>query len=124
MEVLTKLIRFITSCTYPIFLTYQALQDNNETEIQKRVLQWATLSLLMLVEPVLSPLLNCIPGGSAIIPLIYLWIFSAYFSLADIMFNKVLSNVTDPGKVKTFFDKFVFYLKHRFNENLQDLTNK
>ena len=71
----------------------------------------------------MAPLLNCVPGGSAIIPLLYLWIFSPYFSLADILYNNVLSDVTSTDKLKTFVDNYKNNIENRYDTILGDLKN-
>ena len=119
--VVSKLLRFAFNCLLPMVFTYQALNDDDDGEISKKTLQWTTLSILMFVESVIYPLLECIPGGSGIMTLLYFWIFAPYFSLADILYNKVLSKVIDTQKIKGFVETLKNSAENNYDTILDDL---
>lgn len=105
LKVLTSISTFIFNYTIPLVMTFTALDKtseeliNNQSEIDIRCIQWATLGVLMFFEPYIRPVLEMIPGGSLIITLLYLWVFSPYFNFGEILYQYVFhpmlsSNVT------------------------------
>ena len=115
------IITFLFRGAIPLCLTFNALQSNDEEQIFTKLNQWATLALIMFLEPYLSPIFDIIPGGSIIFTLIYFWVFSPYFSLSDLTYNYFYSPILGKETSGKYYQQHLNNLKEKYNTILSEL---
>ena len=121
LRTISLIITFLFRGAIPLCLTFNALQSNDEEQIFAKLNQWATLALIMFLEPYLSPIFDIIPGGSIIFTLIYFWIFSPYFSLSDLTYNYIYSPILGQETSTKYYQKHLSNIKQKYKTILSDL---
>lgn len=89
MNVLKNVIHFVCNYLWILVCTYQALQSNDKEQIDKYVLRWGTMGMVLFCEPIINPILNIIPGGQILMTLVYIMIFNPYISLGEFFFASI-----------------------------------